>query len=371
MNRISESDLQYMKRALRLAEKACGSTSPNPMVGAVMVKNGKIIAEDYHRKAGEPHAEALVIAKAGRAARGASLYVTLEPCCHTDKRTPPCSRSIIEAGLKKVFIAMKDPNPKVSGRGIQELKEHGISVLEGILEDKAQRLNEAYRKYVLTRRPFVTLKAAMTLDGKIATPEGRSKWITGEKARRIVHKMRCCSDAVMTAIGTVRLDNPELTSRIGCKKQPLRIVIDPELATPLDYKVCTVPPETIFVVNELADKAKIAKLQARGIRFLIHSGQRADMDWLMIRLGEMAITSVLVEGGSSFNATCLMQNVVDKAVFFISPKIICGKTSIPVVGGNAFLKLEDAVRLTDVQMRKIDEDIMISGYVRQLPQIKV
>ncbi|HMK57277.1 MAG TPA: bifunctional diaminohydroxyphosphoribosylaminopyrimidine deaminase/5-amino-6-(5-phosphoribosylamino)uracil reductase RibD [Dissulfurispiraceae bacterium] len=365
MDKDSEADIRYMRRALRLAEKAGGATSPNPMVGAVMVKNGKVIAEDYHRKAGEPHAEALVIARAGSAARGASLYVTLEPCCHTDKRTPPCSRSIIKAGLKKVFVAMKDPNPKVSGCGIQELRSHGISVLEGLLGDKARRLNEAYCKYVLTRRPFVTLKAAMTLDGKIATPDGQSKWITGEKARRIVHGMRCRSDAVMTAIGTVIADNPELTSRIGCKRQPVRIIIDPFLATPLDYNVCKVPPETIFVVGDSADRAKMGELYARGVRFIEHAGKRVDMDWLMVKLGELGITSVFVEAGSSLNATCLSQEAVDKVVFFIAPKIICGKTSIPVVGGDVFLKLEDALMLTDLRVRKVGDDIMIEGYVKK------
>lgn len=355
-----------MKRALRLAGKARGATSPNPMVGAVIVRNGSVVAEDFHKKAGEPHAEALALLKAGQAAKNAALYVTLEPCCHTDKRTPPCSRAIIDAGIRKVFIAMKDPNPKVSGKGIQELRNHGITVVEGLLEDKARKLNEAYCKFIVTKRPFVTLKAAMTLDGKIATPEGQSKWITGEKARRVVHQMRCSADAVMTAAGTVMADNPELTSRTGCGRQPIRIIIDPGLEIPVDYKVCTPPPPTIFVIRAgAADVSKMADLQRRGIQFIEYEGRKAEMNWLMERLGNMGITSVLIEAGSSFNASCLAGNIVDKVVFFIAPKIICGRASIPVVGGETNMSLEDALMISDLQVRKVGDDVMIEGYIRK------
>ncbi len=361
---FSGSDIFFMKRALRLAVKANGMTSPNPMVGAVIVKNGRIVAEDYHKKAGEPHAEALAIGKAGGQTRNATLYVTLEPCCHTDKRTPPCSRAVIEAGFKKVFVAMRDPNPKVSGKGIQELRNHGITVFEGLLEGQARKLNEVYCKYVTTKRPFVILKAAMTLDGKIATPEGQSKWITGERARQVVHQMRCSVDAVMTAVGTVKADNPELTARVKCCMQPARIVVDPLLETPLDFKVCTLPPQTIFVVRGNGpDYGKKLELEDRGVRFIEYEGTKVDMGWLMERLGGMGITSILIEAGSSFNAACLAGNVVDKVVFFIAPKIICGRTSIPVVGGESFLRLEEALRISDVQARKVGEDIMIEGYV--------
>lgn len=362
---FSEEDLFYMKRALRLAGKAIGATSPNPMVGAVIVGNGRIVAEDYHRKAGEPHAEALALLKAGDASKNAALYVTLEPCCHTDKRTPPCCRAIINSGIKKVFVAMKDPNPKVSGKGIQELRNHRITVIEGLLEEKAQKLNEVYCKYIVTKRPFVILKAAMTLDGKIATPEGQSKWITGEKARRLVHRMRCGVDAVMTAVGTVKADNPELTSRTGCDRQPVRIIIDPGLETPVDYRVCKLPPETIFVIrNGAADVSKIADLHKRGVQFLEYEGRKVDMNWLMERLGGMGITSILIEAGSSFNAACLIGNVVDKVVFFIAPKIICGRSSIPVVGGESFLRLEEALIISDLHVRKIGQDIMIEGFIK-------
>jgi diaminohydroxyphosphoribosylaminopyrimidine deaminase/5-amino-6-(5-phosphoribosylamino)uracil reductase len=363
---ISDSDIFYMRRALRLAEKARGMTSPNPMVGALIVKDGKVIAEDFHKKAGEPHAEALAILSAGDAARNAVLYVTLEPCCHTDKRTPPCCRTIIDAGIKHVFVAMKDPNPKVAGKGIHELRNHGITVTEGLLEEKAVKLNEAYCKYIVTKRPFVTLKAAMTLDGKIATPEGQSKWITGERARRIVHEMRCSSDAIMTAVGTVKADNPELTARVRCGRQPIRIIIDPHLETPLDYKICNPPPETIFFVQGGAvDAAKKTVIEAQGARIIEYEGARVDLEWLMETLGAMGIVSLMIEAGSSFNASCLTGNIVDKVVFFIAPKIICGKASIPVVGGETFMKLDEAFQISDIRVRKAGQDILIEGYIKK------
>lgn len=360
---IAVKDITFMKRSLRLAEKARGMTSPNPLVGAVIVRNGKIIAEDYHKKAGELHAEALALQRAGDKAKGATLYVTLEPCCHAEKRTPPCCPLIVSHGIKKVVVAMRDPNPKVSGRGLDELRRRGITVVEGVLRDKAERLNEAYCKYINTKRPFVILKAAMTLDGRIATPDGESKWITGEKARRVVHQLRCGVDAVMTAIGTVRADNPELTSRIKCPRQPVRIIIDPALETPPDYNVSNVPPPAIFVTRTGNEEKKKA-LRAKGIQFIEFGGGRVDPTWLMDRLGSMGIMSVMIEAGSSFNASALNAGIVDKIVFFFAPKIICGKASIPVVGGDFFMKLDDCIRLSDMSVRKVGEDIMVEGYIR-------
>ncbi|MDP2278295.1 MAG: bifunctional diaminohydroxyphosphoribosylaminopyrimidine deaminase/5-amino-6-(5-phosphoribosylamino)uracil reductase RibD, partial [Nitrospirota bacterium] len=294
------NNISIMKRVLRLAGKASGMTSPNPMVGAVLVKNGKIITEDYHRKPGAPHAEALVIDKAGEKAKGATLYVNLEPCCHTDKRTPPCTKAIIKAGIKKVVIGMKDPNPKVSGKGIAELRGAGINVVSGILEKDSIRLNEAYAKYIMTKRPFVILKVAMTLDGKIATPEGESKWITGEKARELVNKTRGSVDAVMTAIGTVKADDPQLTARCqGIKvsrvqeiKNPKRIVIDPNLEIQLTARVLQTPPETIIVTkgfgvrgqgSGVGEKKKM--LLDRGVRIIEYDSERLDLGWLLERLG--------------------------------------------------------------------------------------
>jgi diaminohydroxyphosphoribosylaminopyrimidine deaminase/5-amino-6-(5-phosphoribosylamino)uracil reductase len=392
-------NITIMKRVLKLAGKAGGMTSPNPMVGAVLVKGNKIIAEDYHRKPGTPHAEALVIDQAGDNAKGATLYVNLEPCCHTDKRTPPCTKAIINSGIKRVIIGMKDPNPKVSGKGIEELKKADIEVVSGILEAESQRLNEAYIKHIKTREPFVILKVAMTLDGKIATPEGESKWITGEKARHEVHKLRSSVDAIMTAIGTVRADNPQLTARVqGFKgsgvqevKNPKRIVIDPNLEIPLVSKILNVPPQTIVVTSSTISnppsppfskggvggilakwrekkssrQEKIKKLIDKGIWIIEYNTKKLDLRWLMKKLGETAIMSVLIEGGSSLNSYSLESGIVDKVMFFIAPKIIGGKESFSAVGGKAFRRLSEAYRLRDVKARRVGEDILIEGYMNK------
>jgi len=355
------TDDQYMKRTLRLAARAQGMTSPNPMVGAVLVKNGKILSEDFHHKAGTSHAEALAIAKAGVKISGSTLYINLEPCCHTEKRTPPCTKAIIRAGIKKVIIAMKDPNPQVSGMGIAELRRAGIEVRTGVLEDKAQRLNEAYIKYITTAKPFVTLKIAMTLDGKIATPEGESKWITGEKARRQVHRLRSSVDAVLTAIGTVKADNPHLTARFPDSKNPVRIVIDPNLEIPLNANILQIPPETFIVTRGTGDKSD--HLEKSGIK-IIRFKENLDLPWLMERLGKLHITSVLIEGGSSLNAHALEDGIVDKVMLFIAPKIIGGKDSYPAVGGKTFRRLEEAYRLKDISIRKTGDDFFIEGYVQ-------
>ncbi len=370
---FTDKDKSYIRLALALASKAKGITSPNPAVGAIIVKRGRIVAEDYHKKAGEPHAEALAILKARNKAKGSTLYVTLEPCCHLDKRTPPCTKAIINSGIKKVFIAMKDPNPKVSGKGIEELKKHGIEVFCGIFEDKARKLNEAYIKFITTKTPFVILKTAMTLDGKIATHEGQSKWITGEKARRIVHQMRSRADAILTAVGTVKTDNPEFTARIrGFEdsrvqvRQPKRIVIDPNLDTPIDYKIFNTPPDTIVVTRRQKTKDRRQKektLIDKGIKIIEYDSRRVDLKWLMKELGEIGITLVMIEGGSSLNAYAFQDRVVDKVVFFIAPKIIGGRDSVSVVGGDAFCRLEHAYRIKDMKIKRVGDDLMIEGYV--------
>jgi len=354
----------YIKRALAIAELARGKTSPNPMVGALLVKNGRIISEGYHKKAGTPHAEVIAIDKAGEKASGATLYVNLEPCCHKDKRTPPCTENIISSGIKKVVIAMKDPNPKVSGKGIAALEKAGIQVKPGILEVKAVKLNEVYIKYITSGMPFVILKVAMTLDGKIATPDGESKWITGEKARRMLHKLRGNSDAVMTAIGTVKADNPRLTCRVSGHKNPVRIIIDPRLETMLDSHVSSCPPETIIVTRSANDKKFMyKKFYEKGISFIKYQSEKLDLLWLMHELGKLSITSLLIEGGSSLSSYCLEAGIVDKVMFFIAPKIIGGRDSFPAVGGKSFRKLEDAYRLRDVKTKQIGEDILIEGYI--------
>lgn len=364
--KASERNISFMRRAISLASKAKGMTSPNPMVGAVLVKDGKIIAEDYHRRPGQPHAEALVIDSSGEKAKGATLYVSLEPCCHRDKRTPPCTEAIIRSGIKRVFVAMEDPNPKVSGKGIKELIDAGIDVFTGILEEEARRLNEAYIKHITTGKPFVTLKVAMTLDGKIATPDGQSKWITGEKARRMVHRIRNSVDAIMTAIGTVKADDPLLTVRAVRPRRidrPLRIVIDPRLEISLKAKLLITPPETVIVTTEDRERGKKEALSKKGIRIIEYPGQKIDLKWLMERVGKEGITSVLIEGGSSLNAHALEDGIVDKVLFFISPKIIGGRESYPAVGGDVYRSLENAYKLRDVKIRTLGEDILIEGYL--------
>lgn len=351
----------FIKRALSLAVRARGMTSPNPMVGAVIVRNGIIVSEGFHRKAGTPHAEAIAIENARGKTRGATLYVSLEPCCHRDKRTPPCTEKILSSGIKRVVISMQDPNPKVSGKGIEELTRAGIHVVSGILEEKARRLNEYYIKHITTGRPFVVLKVAMTLDGKIATPEGESKWITGEKARMAVHRLRNSVDAVMTAIGTVKADNPSLTARIKGAKNPVRIVIDPHLEIPVDANLIKVPPQTIIVTR--ARNRKADYLLKSGIK-LVYFKNLLDLNWLLQSLGKTGIASVLIEGGSSLNAYALSAGIVDKVMFFIAPKIIGGRDSFPAVGGKSFRRLEDAYRIKDLEVMRIGDDFLMEGYIR-------
>ncbi len=365
------NDRFFMRRTLALAARARGKTSPNPMVGAVLVKGGRIVSEGYHKKAGTPHAEVIAIDAAGERAQGATLYVSLEPCCHKDKRTPPCTQKIISSGIRKVVIAMEDPNPKVSGKGMEELRNAGISVVQGILREEAEKLNEYYIKHITTGMPFVVLKVAMTLDGKIATPEGESKWITGEKARRLVHRLRGDVDALLTAIGTVKADNPRLTCRIGRNKSPLRIVIDPEFEIAPDSCVLEQPPDTVIVTRRPAsqsnqprakdDKKKL--LLEKNVRLLEYEGEKADLSLLMKDLGGKGIISVLVEGGSSLNSYCLESGIVDKVMFFIAPKIIGGRTSFPAVGGTAFRRLSEAHMIRDMKARRVGDDLLIEGYL--------
>jgi len=354
---ISIDEKRLMSRALSLALKGRGRTSPNPMVGSLLIKKGRIISEGFHERAGGPHAEARVLEVAGEKARGGILFITLEPCCHTEKRTPPCTKAIIKSGVKKVIVAMEDPNPKVSGKGIAELRAAGIAVISGVLEDKAKKLNEAYIKYITTGRPFVTLKVAMSLDGKIATRTGDSRWITGEKARRLVHQMRSDSDAILTGAGTVTADDPELTARIKGGKNPVRVVIDPQLKTPLRAKIFKTPPETIMVSEKLLPPS----LENSCVKNISYKGCLS-LKWLMEELGSRGITSVLIEAGSTLAGTALDEGIVDKAAFFIAPKIIGGKDAFPAVGGKGIEKIKDAYKVKDLKVRKIGADLLIEGY---------
>lgn len=360
-------DEKYMRMALRLAEKARGRTSPNPMVGAVIVKNGRVIASGYHRKAGEPHAEANALMRAGSSAKGSTLYVTLEPCSHTNKRTPPCCPLVVEKGIKRVVVAMIDPNPDVSGDGIMRLRKEGIQVTTGVLEAEAKKLNEAFVKHVSSHMPFVTLKLAQTLDGKIATSSGESKWITGEQARKEGHKLRDSHDAILVGINTILSDDPSLTTRVPGGKDPVRVIVDSSLRIPLNARVLTrkSPARTILATLSGSTR-KIGKLRKSGaevIRARSKNG-RVDLRDLMRKLGRMGIMSILIEGGSEVNASALKAGIVDKVVLFVAPMLMTGSDSICSVGGSSPLRLAHAVKLRDLSCNKVGDDLMIEGYVR-------
>ena len=357
-------DEKYMRIALNIAKNARGRTSPNPLVGAVIVRDGRIIAEGWHRKAGTPHAEIHALNMAGELAKNSTLYVTLEPCSHFG-RTPPCANAIVNAGIKRVVAAMADPNPKVAGRGFKILTDAGIEVKVGILEEEARRLNEVFLKWITAKKPFVTLKTAMSLDGKIATSTGQSQWITCEESRRRVHELRDIHDAIMVGIGTVLADNPSLTTRIDGGKNPIRIIVDSNLKIPIDSKVVTdkLSP-TIIATTKNAPAEKVDALKNLDIEIILAGeAERVDLNILMNELASREITSIFVEGGGTLNFSLLQSHLVDKVCAFIAPKIIGGKNALTAVEGLGFSELSDAVELFDVSTEVIDKDIFIQGYV--------
>lgn len=354
--------------ALDLALMAKGRTSPNPMVGAVLVKDGKVIGTGFHQKAGMPHAEIEALKAAGENANGADLYINLEPCCFSG-RTPPCCDALIKAGIKRVFAGMQDPNPLVSGKGFKKLKDAGIETVSAILEQEAKKINEAFIKYITTRKPFVILKSAASLDGKTAVPGGESKWITGEEARNRVHEMRDEVDAVMVGVNTVIRDDPTLTARPRSKegKNIFRIVLDSALKIPENSKALQPDGEkkTIIATTGKAALEKTRRLEAKGV-IIIKTGEEngmVDLRLLMQKLGEMEITSVLVEGGSRVNASALRSGIVDKVVFFYAPKIIGGESAFPMFGLEGARELKDAARIKDLEVTRVGEDIMMTGYL--------
>ena len=365
---MTSLDDTYMHMALRLAEKARGRTSPNPMVGAVVVKNGRVIGRGYHHRAGEPHAEAIALAKAGKAANGATLYVTLEPCSHTEKRTPPCCPLVVRSGVKRVVVAMVDPNPRVSGKGIKSLRKAGIDVAAGVMAGEAGKLNEAFVKHITSGIPFVTLKIAQTLDGRIATATGESKWITGRKAREEGHRLRDGNDAIIVGINTVLKDDPSLTARIPKGRDPVRVVIDSSLRIPLNAKVITQRSSARTIVATLpsAPGTKVLKLKRAGAEVLLlkSSGGRVDLKDLVRKLGAMDLMSVLIEGGAEINASAVKAGIVDKVVMFIAPMIMSGRNSLCSVGGPSPAKLSHAIRLIGITSRFVGQDLMIEGYIR-------
>ncbi|UCD34311.1 MAG: bifunctional diaminohydroxyphosphoribosylaminopyrimidine deaminase/5-amino-6-(5-phosphoribosylamino)uracil reductase RibD [Nitrospiraceae bacterium] len=360
------NDHFYMGKALALAARAKGRTSPNPLVGALVVKGDRIIAQGYHRKAGTPHAEAAALKRAGGLAAGATLFVTLEPCCHTGKRTPPCTEAIIQSRIKKVVAAMIDPNPHVSGRGLKELRKAGIKTRSGVMMAEARKLNEAFIKHVTTKEPFVILKIAQSLDGKIATARGESQWITGPKARTKVHELRNEVDALLVGIGTVRKDDPSLDCRMRGGRNPYRVIVDSRLEIPLKAKVLNFTDgKTIIASAQGADRRARKTLAGKGVQVLTVSGRTGSVDLrdLMKHLGNLGIMSVMIEGGSSIAASALAARIVDKVMFFVAPKIIGGTDAVPSVGGLSPALLKNAMQLRDVQVSRYGNDMLIEGYI--------
>ena len=356
------TDEIFMREALRIAKNAQGRVSPNPLVGAVIVKDGRIIAEGWHRKAGTPHAEIHALNMAGELAKNSTMYVTLEPCSHYG-RTPPCANRIVDAGIKKVVIAMKDPNPLVAGRGIEILRAAGIEVEVGILENDARRLNEVFLKYITQKMPFVTAKFACTLDGKISTVTGESQWISCEESRNFVHNLRDVNDGIMAGIGTVK-DNPALTARVAGGKNPVRIIVDSKARTPLDSKILNDgAAKTIIAVTSNAPAEKIDALKNLGAEIIIAGNSKVDLKILLRELASREITSILLEGGGTLNFSMFRAGLIDKVFAFVAPKILGGQNALTPVEGAGVEKLFDAVQLENLTAEKIGTDILICGYV--------
>ena len=361
-------DIKYMQRALELAKEGAGYTNPNPLVGAVIVKAGRVIGEGYHKLYGSHHAEVNAFKNAREDVRGADMYVTLEPCSHYGK-TPPCAKAIVEKGIRKVVIGLKDPNPLVAGRGIKILEEAGIEVVTGALEQEGRKLNEIFLKYITTKLPFCIMKTAMTLDGKIASYSGDSRWVTGEASRKYVHELRHRMAGIMTGIGTVLADDPLLTTRLEAGKgsDAVRIIVDSCARIPLEAKVLNLQSEakTIIAVTEKADRDKIEALQEKGAEVIKTASKygKVDLYLLMKILGEQKIDSVLLEGGSELNYSALEEGIVDKVNAFIAPKLIGGSTAKTPIGGQGKAYMKEAISLKGIDILRFGDDIMIEGYI--------
>ncbi len=365
----------HMECALSLARLAMGYTSPNPAVGAVVVKDGLAVGMGYTQPVGSEHAEVMALRQAGDKAQGATMYVTLEPCPHYG-RTPPCTQAILDAGISEVHIALLDPNPVVSGRGVSRLKEKGIKTHIGMCQQEAYDINEAYIKHITTGLPFVVAKFAMSLDGKIATKTGDSKWITKEEARKYAHALRHTVDAIMVGVNTIVADNPRLTAK-GCggrggvgKKQPLRLVVDSKGKVPLNAHIFEPPGEVLLAVAAPLDSVKKEKFVEAGAEVLELPAKEGSVDIreLLRLLGRREIVTVLVEGGGKLLGSLFDQHLVDKVLAFISPIIIGGCEAVSV-GGDGVDNIAKALRLSRVDIKSFGDDILVSGYVeKQLPQ---
>jgi len=369
--------MDYMEQALSLARLALGQVSPNPAVGAVIVSNDEVVGQGYTQPPGCPHAEVVALKQAGERARGSVMYVTLEPCCYHG-RTPPCTQAIITAGIAEIHLAMLDPNPLVSGRGKEELEGEGIKtyVGEDEAEAEAKQINEAYTKFITTGMPFVTVKFAISLDGKMATKSGDSKWISGEAARKQVHNLRHTTDCIMAGVNTVLVDDPHLTAR-SCggrggtaRAQPLRVIVDSKGRTPLTARVFSEPGKTLLALGRAVkpeEKESFAQAGAELLESPSAEG-RVDLEKLLRVLGQREITSVLVEGGGILLGSLFDGGLVDKVIAFIAPIIIGGKEAKTAASGKGVDKVVDSLKLERVSVEKLGEDLMVCGYVSAKPQ---
>jgi diaminohydroxyphosphoribosylaminopyrimidine deaminase/5-amino-6-(5-phosphoribosylamino)uracil reductase len=359
-------DEYYMQLALKLALKAKGKTSPNPLVGALVVKAGRIIGRGFHAKAGLAHAEVVALDEAGKKAKGATLYVTFEPCAHTG-RTPPCVNRIIQSGIKEVVIGMIDPNPLNNGKGIMLLKQNNIKVRVGFLSDKLNKINESFIKYITTGLPFVTVKIAESLDGRIATYSGDSKWITSDKSRAFAHKMRKNYDAIMVGVNTVLRDNPRLNAWFSAK-QPVKIIVDSNLSTPENANIFAQDSQVIIITlpsrpgqetdnrKRLFEKTKVIEVKEKAGQINLRDALR--------KLAHLKITNIIVEGGGTLIGSLFDERLVDKVLFFISPKIIGGKDAISSVMGKGVKRVDQAIKLRAIKFRRFGEELLVEAEVK-------
>jgi len=364
--------MDYMEQALSLARLALGQVSPNPAVGAVVVSGGVVVGQGYTQPPGSCHAEIVALKQAGDRAHWGAMYVTLEPCCHYG-RTPPCTKTIIAAGITEVHLAMLDPNPLVFGGGKEQLERQGIKVYVGECEEEARQINEAYIKFITTGLPFITAKFAVSLDGKIATKSGNSRWISGIEARGYVHNLRYATDAIMAGVNTVLADDPQLTARScggrggSARVQPLRVIVDSKGRAPLTARVFNEPGKTLLALGRSVTPEERKNLARADVEILELPSEEGlvDLERLMKMLGEREVTSVLVEGGGTLLGSLFDHGLVDRVVAFIAPAIIGGKEAKIAVGGKGVDKVADAIKLERVRLEKFGDDLMVSGYVKR------
>ncbi len=379
----ASNDEHFMRRALELARIGIALASPNPCVGAVVVNSGNVVGEGFHTYAGLKHAEVLALEAAGEKARGGTLYLNLEPCCH-EGRTGPCVDVVLKAGINRIVVAMRDPNPLVCGKGLEKLRGAGVEILEGILEQEARKLNEAFAKYIRTKLPLVTLKAGMTLDGKIAPPPGESAnpsalgvggasggWITSPEARAHVQELRHASDAILVGVGTIVADDPLLTDRTGLERRRplLRVILDSRLRLPLESRLVKTARQDVVVFCSFAEEKKRRQLEDRGIRVVqVPLGAavdgRPDLGKVVEHLGAMEITSLIIEGGALVNWAALVAGVVDKVFLYYAPKILAGTGSVPFAAGKGFRRMSDAAHVKSITLHRFGEDFAVEGYIR-------